>query len=120
MKKINLKELRQRDFSADDIYKMLRSNSIWMSWGIHNPWRIWDNLLFFKVQGFLHKGYVMITLDFDDTFTITLTRANRINVVKEISWVYIEDLLNVIDINVEKEVSKEEYKKLIEKAYNLK
>ena len=74
-----------------------------MSWWINSPSVYKNQVLAFKVQWFLHKWYVYISLDLDDTFRVTLTKRNMTTIVKQFIWVYLEDLIDLIDRNVEKD-----------------
>jgi len=94
----------------------LAKTNTWMSWGINSPSNYKDMVLAFKVQWFLLKGWVYISLDYDDTFRVTLTRTNRTTIVKQFKGVYIEDLIGIIDSSIEKDCSDEEY---IEKINNM-
>lgn len=101
---------------ANYILKILQSNlSIVWSWGFNSPRPI-NNGLIFNVNGFIHQGAVCISYIYDtDNFTIQLI--NRHNeVCKEISGVYIDNLIDVIDLSVER-VSN--YSQRVRKEYNL-
>ena len=70
---------------------------VW-SWGA-NSWTAVPNGLLFKVQGFLFKGHVLITLLPNDTYTIQLIKSKKI--FKEFADVYFDEMVNLIDSNVE-------------------
>lgn len=106
--------LNERFNDMNDIYSLLARSPIGMSWGINSPWKVWDTLLFFKVQWFLLKGSVYITVE-NDLFTITFT--NRAWKIKEqCKWIYLDNLIEVIDARVEKNVSDEKYAEIVEKS----
>lgn len=73
---------------------------VW-SWGFNTPVAI-ENGLKFKVQGYLHKGWVVVVYDEGyDTFTVrTLKRDGSIK--KEVEDVYIDGLVEVVDTMVER------------------
>ena len=74
-------------------------NTIW-SWGFHNPKAI-QNGLAFKVQGFLHKGWVVIEYnEGSDLFDMKLL-SNQLEEVKSIEGVYFDELIDTIDDAVE-------------------
>lgn len=59
--------------------------------------------LLFKVNGHLHKGHVMIRLATNDTYTISIGtfRNNEFKTKKEVSDVYFDQMVEVIDFMVE-------------------
>lgn len=74
-------------------------NIVW-SWGFHNTKPL-ENGLSFKVQGFLHKGWVVIKYnEGSDLFDITLL-SNQMQEVKSIEGIYVDQLIDVIDDMVE-------------------
>lgn len=86
------------------IWSILRTRmTIIMSWGIDpGQARVIDSGMEIHVQGFLHKGFLQITLnEGTDLFEITLLSENR-EPVKFIDDVYLDCLVNTIDENVEK------------------
>lgn len=86
---------------ANYILSILRTylNIVW-SWGFHNPKAI-QNGLAFKVQGFLHKGWVLVEYDKGaDLFDIKLL-SDQLEEVKSIEGIYVDELIDVIDDAVE-------------------
>lgn len=86
---------------ANYILLILKSNLkvVW-SWGFHSPKSI-HNGLAFKVQGFLHKGWVLVEYNEDsDLFDMKLL-SNQLEKVKSIDGIYVDQLVNVIDDAVE-------------------
>jgi hypothetical protein len=69
---------------------------VW-SWGA-NGWLAIPNGLLFKVQGFLFKGKVAITLK-NDTYTIQLIKGQKI--IKEFTEIFFDEMVDLIDTNVE-------------------
>ena len=64
--------------------------------------RVIDNGMEIYVQGFLHKGFVQITLnEGTDLFEITLLSEER-ETVKFIDSIYLDCLVNTLDENIEK------------------
>ena len=96
-----------------ELYNTIRKTNIAMSWGIHKPTKFNDFVLWFKVQWFLFKGLVMISVWYDDNFIITLTKQSKKFIEEQVVWVGIENLLEVIDWLVEKKWSDEEYRKMV-------
>lgn len=89
-------------FDIQETLNVLSSQTpiIW-SWGIRDFVRYKDQALAFKVSGYLFKGNVVITLAANDTYTVHLIN-NRNRIIKKIEQIYFDQLVEVIDINVEK------------------
>ena len=86
---------------ANYILAILRTsqNIVW-SWGFHNPKPL-ENGLSFRVQGFLHKGWVVVEYnEGSDLFDIKLL-TNQFKEVKSIEGIYVDQLIDVIDDAVE-------------------
>lgn len=101
---------------ANYILSIFKTNlSIVWSWGFHNPKAI-QNGLAFKVQGFLHRGWVLVEYNGgSDLFDIKLL-SNRLKEVKFIQGIYVDELVDVIDDMVEccndyDQMVKDEYSK---------
>jgi len=107
LRELEISKVAELPFDLKEIYKMLAHNIIGMSWGINRPSLYKDTVLAFKVQGYVHRWWVYITLSYDDTFRIYLTKSNRTSIVKDIKWVYIDELRDVLDSYIEKD--KEHY-----------
>ena len=80
------------------------SGSFFLSWGSHNFRELPDNKgLSFTVNGFVYKGKVSIIYNQgSDAFDVLIGNEKHENV-------YLDELAEVIDFNVEKNVSKEQY-----------
>jgi len=113
LRELLITDIAQLEFDCNEIYKLLRRTNYWMSWGINSPALYRQEVLAFKVQWFIHKGWVYISLDVEDTFTITLTKRNRTTITKQIKGVYIEDLIWTLDNYIEKDCSDKEYEKQV-------
>ena len=73
---------------------------VW-SWGANQWTKMNDFCLRFSVSGNHHKGYVFIVVNGKDLFDIYLT--NKKMIIKTIiEDVFVEDLVDTIDNNVEK------------------
>lgn len=86
---------------ANYILAILRTsqNIVW-SWGFHNP-KPFENGLSFKVQGFLHKGWVIVEYnEGSDLFDIKLLN-DQLKEIKSIESIYLDQLINIIDDMVE-------------------
>lgn len=101
---------------ANYILSILRTNlnTVW-SWGFNSP-KPTQNGLTFKVQGFLHKGWVVIEYnEGSDLFDVKLL-SSQLKEVKFIEGIYFDELVDVIDNSVEycknyEEKVKDEYSK---------
>jgi len=102
--KIDINEIVKscREFDINQIHKYIaRSGAISMSWGFRNAVIIKNNLAYrFTVSGYHHKGHVYIVLNASDLFDIYYT-SNRGTIKKIEKDVYIEDLLNILDKDIE-------------------
>jgi hypothetical protein len=71
-----------------------------MSWGA-NKFVGGANFLEFKVQGFILKGRVRITLTSMDDYTITFYKPRGTEPFKTIEGIFFDEMVDVIDRNVE-------------------
>ena len=87
---------------AKYIMSILRSQTmIVLSWGFHNPVAI-DNGLKFRVQGYLHTGWVEVVYNEGrDLFLVKTINADG-SVKQKTEDVYFDCLVEVIDNMVEK------------------
>ena len=86
------------------IWQILKMQmTIIMSWGIDpSKARVIDNGMEVHVQGFLHTGFLQITLNEGaDLFEIKLLSEER-ELVKFIDGIYLDCLVNTLDENIEK------------------
>ena len=101
---------------AKYILQILRSRIfIVMSWGFHNPVAI-ENGLRFNVQGFIHTGKVEVVYNSGlDLFEVRLLNTDG-SIKEQVSDVYLDCLVNVIDNLVEKTNN---YRERIKQEYNV-
>lgn len=99
---------------AEYILKILSLRKITlMSWGFNSPKVIKDGLEF-NVNGFLHQGLVQVIYQQGiDLFKIRIV-VNENEQVKEITEVYVDELTDVIDQNVE---LVEDYRERVKQEY---
>ena len=86
------------------IWSILKTQmTVIMSWGLNpSKARVIDNGMEIYVQGFVHTGFVQITLnEGTDLFEIKLLSEER-ELVKFIEDVYLDCLVNTLDENIEK------------------
>jgi hypothetical protein len=100
---------------AQYIMKVLSMRKITlMSWGFYNPTVITDGLQF-EVSGFLHTGFVKVIYQHGlDLFKICLL-STKMEDVKELTEIYFDELVTVIDEHVE---MVENYEERVKLAYS--
>ena len=97
-----LSSVGERDFNPQETMQWLRANPLWLiTWGARNFTRFEDKALFFNVSGNKHKGIVLITLAWDDTYTVRLL-STQWNEKAKFENVYCDELAEIIDINIER------------------
>lgn len=101
---------------ANYILRILKSRIfIILSWGFNSPIRL-ENGLKFKVQGYIHSGWVEVLYnEGNDLFDVSLLNPDG-TVKKRETDVYLDNLVNVIDGMVERI---ENYKEKVEQDYKL-
>jgi len=95
--------------------KALTPSAVFWSWGASSFKTIPSNYieglgheyeggLMFYVRGHHHKGHVLITLAYDDTYTITLGHVKKgtIKPKKQVLGVHFDEMTGVIDALVER------------------
>ena len=105
-------------FNVSETMGQLKAGGVvmMMSWGCRGFTNFGNKGLLFRVSGFKHKGYVLITLAFDDTYTIHLLTI-QCEVVKTIENVYCDELTRRIDSEVEKV---DNYEQKVKQTYDWK
>ena len=97
-----LKNNCEREFNPKETMQWVNRNPLWrMTWGARNFTTFENKALFFNVSGHNHKGIVLITLSWDDTYKVTLL-STQWNVKEVIENVYCDDLAELIDVKVER------------------
>jgi hypothetical protein len=97
-----LNESVEREFDVKETLTLLGANRIWLwSWGSKNFTQFENKALFFTVSGNHHKGIVLITLAWNDTYTVRFL-SNRWNVKSVVTDVFFDELAEVIDDKVER------------------
>lgn len=101
---------------ANYILRILKSRIfIILSWGFNSPIRL-PNGLKFKVQGYIHSGWVEVLYNKgSDLFEVSILNSDGTIKRKETD-VYLDCLVNVIDGMVERT---ENYKERVERDYKL-
>jgi len=102
-----LKSVAEREFNLSETLRVLRVNpSIYMSWGVSSLKNFEDKVLILKVNGHHHKGLVLISLAWNDTYTVNIVSTQN-NIKKTYKEVFFDVLTEIIDEHIEKI---EEYK----------
>jgi len=92
----------EREFNLNETLAVLKHNrTIFWSWGVSKMTNFLDKGLLLKVNGHHHKSYVLITLAWNDTYTVYII-SNRGAVLNEYKEVYFDMLTEVIDNRIEK------------------
>jgi hypothetical protein len=77
------------------------NKSIYWSWGVSKRTNLNDKGLLLKVSGNHHKGSVLITLGWDDTYCVYII-SNSGKILNEYKEVYFDVLTELIDNRIEK------------------
>jgi hypothetical protein len=94
--------LVKREFNPAETLKVLQQNiMILWSWAPRGYTNLRDLALIFRVSARRHKGYVVITLDWNDTYIVTLMRLNG-TITKTFEGVYFDQLVETIDNEIER------------------
>lgn len=90
---------------------------VFQSWAPDNIRKL-DDGLEFSVSGFLHTGKVRILYNEGmDDFTVFIMKDDEI--IDRTDFVYVDELMNLVDSKVECNVSPDEYRKMVMDAYNI-
>lgn len=94
--------LLEREFNLNETIKVLSYNpSIFWSWGVSKRTNLNDRGLLLKVSGNHHKGSVLITLGWNDTYNVYII-SNKGVIQNEYKEVYFDVLTEVIDNRIER------------------
>ena len=111
-------EITQEDKEMSDIIlKILKFQNfvLLMSWGFTSAVVIKQGLRF-ETNGFIHKGIVEIYYDQgEDLFDIRLLNKDN-QIIKLINHVYVDELVEILDLNIEKVNN---YNERVNQEYNL-
>ena len=98
-----LKPLLQREFSIVECVDLLRRTNmnVWFSWGVSKMVNIEDRGLLLKVRGNHHKGYVFVTLGYEDLYQVHIISTQG-NIKESIEGIFFDNLQEVIDRKIER------------------
>lgn len=98
-----LKALTKRQFNTNETIELLTygDNRIkFWCWGVSERINFENKGLLLKVNARRHKGYVFITLDWNDTYSVSLI-SNTGKILKTFEMIYFDMLTDVIDSEIE-------------------
>jgi hypothetical protein len=94
--------LLEREFNLTETMSVLTHNqNIYWSWGVNQKMNIDNKGLLLNVNGHHHKGSVLITLSWNDTYSVYIIN-NRGRILNEYKEVYFDVLTEVIDNRIER------------------
>ncbi len=96
-----LNSIGEREFDPKETMQWLKARpNVFLSWAPRDFTKFENKVFFFKVSGHHHKGYVVITLAWDDTYTVRLV-SNKWVEKSKFEMVYCDGLAELIDDKVE-------------------
>lgn len=94
--------LLEREFNLKETMEVLTYNrNIYFSWGVSKQINLNDKGLLLNVSGHHHKGSVLITLSWNDTYSVYIINS-RGKILDEYKEVYFDVLTEVIDNRIER------------------
>jgi hypothetical protein len=97
----NIENLLQREFDVNETVKVIQHNkSVYWSWGVERLLNFKNLGLLLLVNGHHHKGWVLIILAWNDTYSFYLLEPNK-TIKKEQHEVYFDMLQNCLDKDIE-------------------
>ena len=92
----------EREFDASETMRVLIHNMMrYFSWGVSKKYNVNNKGLLLKVSGHHHKGWVLITLAWNDTYSVYIV-SNKGEVKDEYKEVYFDELAELIDNRIER------------------
>lgn len=92
----------ESEFNLTETMAVLRRNiNIYFSWGVSQVINFENKAMVLKVSARRHKAYVVITLAWNDTYSVYLVNTKG-EIKKEFKEVYWEDLVEIIDNEIER------------------
>lgn len=97
-----IESIKKDNFNVNETMQVLTSNlSVYWSWGVSTKINYQNKALILKVSGHHHKGYVVITLDYNDTYNVHMVNT-RGTILNEYTMVYFDNLVELIDNRIER------------------
>jgi hypothetical protein len=92
----------EREFDLKETLSVLQYNrSIFWSWGVSKMINLKNKGLMMKVSGHHHKGWVLITLGWEDLYKVYII-SNSGKELNAYDGVFFDDLVEIIDNRIEK------------------
>ena len=98
-----MKDLYQREFDVRETMQVLQTPiNIYWCWGVEpKPLNLYNKGLLLNVNGHLHDAFVLITLGWDDTYTVTLLDKSHNMVGEPHTGIYFDMLQYTVDQLIE-------------------
>lgn len=97
----NIESLCQRDFDTNETVQVIQHNiQVYWSWGVERLINYKNKGLLLLVNGHHHKGWLLIVLAWNDTYSYYLLEGNK-TIKKERKEVYFDQLQELIDKDIE-------------------
>jgi len=99
---LSCRGLGEREFNPSETLQLLQRYQFrFWSWGSNGFTNLEDKGLLFKVNGNHHKGYVLITLGYDDTYKVYIISTQG-NIKDTYEGIYFDMLFETIDNRIER------------------
>jgi hypothetical protein len=97
-----VKPFFKREFDPTETMRVLTSDMmVYFSWGVSKKYNFDNKGLLLKVSGNHHKGFVLITLDWMDTYTVHII-SNKGEIEDVYENVFFDELTEIIDKRIER------------------
>ncbi len=97
-----LKKVSESNFNVAETIQVLKMKRVWlMSWGARAFENYNNTSLIFKVSGRHFNGNVIITLSYDDTYSVTFA-STQWNEKERFTNVYVDQLSELLDCKIER------------------
>lgn len=103
IKKFELfKKVAECNFNVAETIQVLHSRKLWlMSWGARTFQNYDNKALSFRVSGRHFNGNIIITLSFDDTYSVTFA-STQWNEKEKFTNIYVDELTEFLDCKIER------------------
>lgn len=92
----------EREFSVSETVFLLQVNkSIFFSWGVSKMINVNNKSLILNVSGHHHKGWVVITLGWEDLYKVFIVSTSG-KLKNEYEGIFFDSLVEIIDNRIEK------------------
>lgn len=92
----------EREFNTVETMQVLTYNLMtYLSWGVSKKFNLENKGLLLKVSGHHHKGWVLITLAWNDTYSVYIV-SNKGEIKDEYKEVFFDELAELIDDRIER------------------